>query len=300
MTKSNKKRLAVIIPGWHYSIKFYDAIMAQTTPKGWEIDYFIVGHRMPDDTETISEKDPVRNYNGNNFLQLMDKDMYHIPVTLDHLTSTGWQFSLEENCSGDAVFNQWRARYSGEYDMYFTSDDDNYILSTELFADVLENKIDLYRLDLETLNEKKDVSNAVLDTSRSSWLYLENGWNHNRIYPRMSFAFYTKEIIDMLGGNTEFLFEGLMTRKGEKSTPTTHMESNEWNTPPGRFLNFFQDNNILDGLAYLTNTKRVSKYCIEGERGYVSYAKAGGQERYLPHLTAQLKASGIITPGNKS
>ena len=104
----------------------------------------------------------------------------------------------------------------------------------------------------------------------------------------------------MMGGNTKFLFEGLMTRKGKKSTPTNHMESNEWNTPPGRFLNFLQDNNILDGLAYLTNTKRVSNYCLEGERGYIHYAKAGGQERYLSHLTAQLKASGIITPGNKS
>ena len=156
MIKSNMKRLAVIVPGWHYGIQFYDAIIAQTKPKGWEIDYFIIGHRMPDDDEVVSEKESVRNYTGRNIIQLLDKDLYHTPATLDALTSAGWQFTLEDNCSGDAVFNQWRDRYTGDYDMYFTSDDDNYILSPNLFTDVLENKIDLYRLDLDTLNDKKN------------------------------------------------------------------------------------------------------------------------------------------------
>jgi len=294
MNKTNTKKLAVIIPGWHYSIKFYDAIMAQVKPIGWEIDYFIIGHRMPGDNETIQEKEDCRSYNGNNVLKLIDKDMYHTPVTLEQLTSAGWQFTLEENCSGEAAFNQWRDRYTGDYDMYFISDEDNYILSDRLFADVLENKIDLYRLDLNTLNEKGDECKSFLDTSRKEWLLLENGWHHRRIYPRLSFGFYTKKLMDMFGGNTKFMFEGLMTRAGEKSSPTAIMELNDWNNAIGRCLNFLQENKVLDGLAYLSNTKRVSKYCLEGERGRISNMNGGGQERYLSHVMAQLKSSGII------
>ena len=295
MGQSSIKKLAVIIPGWHYSVKFYDAIMAQTKPKGWEIDYFIIGHRMPDDIETITEKEDIRNYEGTDILKLIDKDMYHTPVTLDQLTSAGWQFTLEENCSGEASFNQWRDRYTGDYDMYFISDEDNYILSADLFTDVLENKIDLYRLDLDTFNSKAYTCDSVLDPSRRKWLYLENGWPHRRIFPRMSFGFYTKELMDIFGGNTKFMFEGIMTRVGEKSSPVGIMGLNDWNNAVGRFFRFLQENNILDGLAYLSNTKRVSKYCLEGERGCVSNMNAGGNERYLPYIKAQLESSGIVS-----
>ena len=300
MGQSSIKKLAVIIPGWHYSVKFYDAIMAQTKPNGWEIDYFIIGHRMPDDIETITEKEDIRNYEGTDILKLIDKDMYHTPVTLDQLTSAGWQFTLEENCSGEASFNQWRDRYTGDYDMYFVSDEDNYILSTNLFTDVLENKIDLYRLKLDTLNDKGDRCDCFLDTTREDWLFLDNGWHHHRIYPRISFGFYTKELMDMFGGNTKFMFEGMMTRKGEKSSPVGIMELNDWNNAPGRFLNFLQDNNLLGRLAYLSNTKRVSRYCLEGERGLISHINGGGQERYRAHAIAQLNSipfSSIPTVG---
>lgn len=288
------KKLAVIIPGWHYSIQFFDAIMAQHTPKDWEIDYFIMGHRMPDDKETIDEKEEIRKYTGNSTLKIIDRDLYNTPVTLDQLTSDGWQFSLEENYPADAVFNQWRKKYTGEYDMYFISHDDNYILSQNLFVDVLENKIDLYRLDVDTYDPKTRTCNHVLDTTRKEWLFLDNGWHHRRILPRFSFGFYTKELIDMMGGDMEFMVEGLTTRKGEKSSPTHIMGLNEWNLPAGRYFHFLEQNNLLGRMAYLSNTKRVSNYCLEGERGFISHVDAGGQERYLEHVMSRLKSVGII------
>ena len=287
------KKLAVIVPGWHFGKQFFDAIMSQNSPSGWEIDYFIVAHRMPDDKETVEEKEDIRNYDGNDALKLIDKDLYSTPVTLDELTEAGWQFTLEDNAPGDSVFNQWRDRYTGDYDMYFIAHDDNYILSQDLFVDVLENKIDLYRLDTDTYNPKTRTCGHVLDTTRKEWLFLDNGWHHRRILPRISFGFYTKELIDMMGGDMKFMFEDLMTRKGEKSSPKGIMGLNEWNIPAGRFFHFLEENNLLDRMAYLSNTKRVSAYCLEGERGYISHINAGGQERYLHHVISQLKSIGL-------
>ena len=159
---------------------------------------------------------------------------------------------------------------------------------------MLENKIDLWRLNLDTLNKKGDRCDCFLDSTREDWLFLDNGWHHHRIYPRISFGFYTKELMDMFGGNTKFMFEGMMTRAGVKSSPVGIMELNDWNNAPGRFLNFLQDNNLLGRIAYLSNTKRVSNYCLEGERGLISHAEGGGQERYRAHVMQQLQNSGLI------
>mgnify|MGYP003626022117 CR=1 FL=1 len=181
------KKLAVIVPGWQFGIQFFESIIAQHIPTGWEVDYFIIAHRMPEDKETIQEKEAIRK----------------------------------------------------------------------------------------------------------EWIFLDNGRHHKRILPRISFGFYTKELIDMMGGDMKFMFEDLMTRKGEKSSPNGIMGLNEWNIPAGRFFHFLEQNNLLDRMAYLSNTKRVSAYCLEGERGYVSHTNAGGQERYLNHVITQLKAIGL-------
>ena len=103
-----------------------------------------------------------------------------------------------------------------------------------------------------------------------------------------------KELIDIMGGDMEFMVEGLTTRKGEKSSPTHIMGLNEWNLPAGRYFHFLEQNNLLDKMAYLSNTKRVSNYCLEGERGFISHVDGGGQERYLEHIMSRLKTVGII------
>ena len=46
---------------------------------------------------------------------------------------------------------------------------------------------------------------------------------------------------------------------------------------------------LLGDIRYLSTTKRVSKYCIEGERGFIHYAKSGGQELYKHNVELQIK-----------
>ena len=49
---------------------------------------------------------------------------------------------------------------------------------------------------------------------------------------------------------------------------------------------------LVDRTRWFSYTKRVSKYCIEGERGFVSNCRAG--EIYLVNVHKQLKDLGWI------
>ena len=44
-------KLAVVINGWHFPLKFYQQIRTQKIPKDWEVDYFCVSHREPEISE---------------------------------------------------------------------------------------------------------------------------------------------------------------------------------------------------------------------------------------------------------
>ena len=49
---------------------------------------------------------------------------------------------------------------------------------------------------------------------------------------------------------------------------------------------------LVSKTRWFSNTKRVSKYCIEGERGFVSNYRAG--ENYLESIQKQLGELGWI------
>ena len=40
------KRLAVVLGGWHYPYVYYKQMKEQKVPVGWEIDYYVVSHRI--------------------------------------------------------------------------------------------------------------------------------------------------------------------------------------------------------------------------------------------------------------
>ena len=63
-------------------------------------------------------------------------------------------------------------------------------------------------------------------------------------------------------------------------------------TPRGSFSYFLYDSNSVDGTRWLSDMKRVSRYCIEGERGFIKNHRAG--EDYLFNLQKQLKELGWI------
>ena len=53
-------KILVVATGWHFSSHFYETMVRQIVPEGWEVDYYCVAHRTPEDENTIKEKDHLR------------------------------------------------------------------------------------------------------------------------------------------------------------------------------------------------------------------------------------------------
>ena len=141
------KKLAVIASGWHYSSHFYEKISQQIKVEGWDIDLFVISHRHPENINTIKEKEKVRNYEGNDLCLYLDKVMYETPITEKEIIDLGWEYIEKPNTIGDMnCFNQWTDDYDyKKYDIFLITHDDNFILSDNIFNDVLKNDIDLYK-----------------------------------------------------------------------------------------------------------------------------------------------------------
>lgn len=281
------KRMAVIVGGWHYASHFYETLISQKKPAGWEIDYYVIGHRLPNDENSISEKESIRSYVGDDILMMMDKILYEKVFDVELLHKLGWKFLLEENTFGDMeFFNQWSKHYDvSKYDLFFVSHDDNFILSNELFVDLLEKRVDIYGLNVDDFNSQTRYCSSVICENNLDWLFVDNGWHNKRITPRWSFGFYTKKMIDIIGG--KFVqFEGgvygdnKLKRIGKLDSPKNHEQLHSWNAPAAQFMELLINMDLLGEVRYLSQTKRVSKYCIEGERGYIHNMVAGGQENY--------------------
>ena len=43
------KKILVLAIGWHFSSHFYEKMIKQKVPKGWEVDYYCIAHRTPED-----------------------------------------------------------------------------------------------------------------------------------------------------------------------------------------------------------------------------------------------------------
>ena len=114
-------------------------MVQQIVPGGWEIDYYCVAHRTPEDENTIKEKDDVRHLDGGHFLDELDQMMYEYPITTQQISRLGWHFMVEDNTVGDMeCFNQWSEHYDyKDYDFILVTHDDNLILSDQLFVDIV-------------------------------------------------------------------------------------------------------------------------------------------------------------------
>mgnify|MGYP003110134615 FL=1 len=286
-------KILVIATGWHFSSHFYEKMAKQIVPDGWEIDYYCVAHRTPEDENTIKEKDNVRNLNDGHFLNELDQMMYIHPITTKQIEDFGWEFMLEENTVGDMeCFNQWSEHYDyREYDFVLVTHDDNFILSDELFTDIVGG-VEVYKPIEESRYgaHQFNIESVKLD---NNWLFLDNGYTESlpkAFTPRGSFSFYKKELIDMLPNNKFNMYEnggyGIVNRSGETSS-AGYDGIKAWNTHAGTFRDFLYEGNLVDSTRWLSDMKRVSKYCIEGERGFVSNHRAG--ENYLSNVQKQLK-----------
>jgi len=260
------KKLAVILGGWHYPYDLYKTLSEQKIPNTWDIDYFCIGHRSPEDIESVQEKDFIRNYNGNNQLKKLDKYIYRTPLTLEHLSKWGWNFILEENTIGDyEFFNQWVNHYNYKnYDMVFLAHDDNFVLNKNMFYDILDTKIDL--IDFQGPLRSRDLT-PIKVKNNLEWHFLSNGFVDSRS-PRGSFGFYTKFLLNKIGG--KFSMEGVnLQRLNKKSTPEGHNDLSDWNQTDKNFMKSLYDNNLAEDMRYLSKYYRTSPYCIEAERGFI-------------------------------
>ena len=117
--------------------------------------------------------------------------------------------------------------------------------------------------------------------------------------PRGSFSFYKKELIDLLPNNKFNMYEnggyGIVNRVGETNS-VGYDGIKAWNTHAGTFRDFLYGGlgnlELVEKTRWFSNTKRVSKYCIEGERGFISNHRAG--ENYVESLKNQLEELGWI------
>tara|TARA_B100000085_G_scaffold135343_1_gene123197 strand:- start:692 stop:1588 length:897 start_codon:yes stop_codon:yes gene_type:complete len=297
------KKILVIATGWHFSSHFYENMSQQIVPDGWEVDYYCVAHRLPEDENTIKEKDKFRLLGDGSFLQQLDRIMYAHPITTNEIKNFGWNFMLEENTVGDMeCFNQWSDHYDyKDYEMVLITHDDNFILSDKIFLDAVSKETKFYK-PLKESRVGRDQFQIELVDNDNDWIFLDNGYSEDipkAFTPRGSFSFYKKELIDLLPNNKFNMSEdgglGIVERSG-KTDSVGYDGIKAWNTHAGTFRDFLYDGlgdlELVDRTRWFSNTKRVSKYCIEGERGLVSNYRAG--ENYLNNLQKQLKEIGWI------
>ena len=291
-------KILVVATGWHFSSHFYENMIRQKSLKGWKIDYYCVAHREPEDENTITEKDHVRSNKSENYLDQLDKMMYEYPITTDEIKNLGWNFMLEDNTIGDMeCFNQWADHYDyKDYDFVLITHDDNLILSDQLFVDIV-NGVDVHKPIFEKRYSKHQFPTEVVKLD--NWLFLDNGYTEQipkAFEPRGSFSFYKKELIDMLPDNKFDMYqpggEGVVTRVG-KTNSVGHNGISAWNAHSGTFRDFLYDSNLVENTRWLSDMKRVSKYCVEGERGFIKNHKADGNQ-YLRNLEAILKDVGWL------
>ena len=286
-------KILVVATGWHFSSHFYETMVRQIVPEGWEVDYYCVAHRTPEDENTISEKESIRNSTAEDFLTQLDQLMYEYPITTKQIEDFGWKFELEENTVGDMeCFNQWSEHHDyKDYDFILVTHDDNLILSDQLFVDIIGG-VEVYKPIEESRYgaHQFNVESVKLD---NDWMFLDNGYTQSlpkAFTPRGSFSFYKKELVDMLPDNKFNMYEnggyGIVYRQGETAS-VGYDGIKAWNTHAGTFRDFLYEGNLVNNTRWLSNMKRVSRYCIEGERGFISNHRAG--ENYLQNIQKQLR-----------
>jgi hypothetical protein len=299
----NKKKILVLATGWHFSSHFYETLPKQVIPDGWVVDYCCIAHRMPDDLNAMSEKDYIRNGDSNNFLSELDMILYDRPLSVKDIESFGWNFTLEDNTIGDMeVFNQWSDKNDyKQYDIILITHDDNFILSNSIFCDILSEDTLLFK---PIVNSRygviKHQFKVELVNNDNDWYFIDNGYTESipkAFTPRGSFCFYKKELIDLLPNNKFDMSNIDLKRIGKTDTPVNHRDLTSWNTNAGNFRDFLYKGKshleLVGRTRWLSNTKRVSKYCIEGERGLISNCRADGN-RYIGNLQTLLKKLELI------
>tara|TARA_Y100000004_G_scaffold185474_1_gene235727 strand:+ start:4731 stop:5606 length:876 start_codon:yes stop_codon:yes gene_type:complete len=257
-------KLAVVVCGWHYPDYFYKQLPSQNVPKDWEVDYFCVSHRNP--KYAIGEKN--LNIGSDNILDLLDCFYHKNIATIESIESYGWTYMEKPNTLGDwGVYNQWAEDYDyTDYDMFLLSGDDNFIIREDLLDKVLGNKLNKFY-------SNGDVGNYIRSEVdyNEDWIVLSNNCPQGRGMIRGSFDFIKRKVMDDLGGVFDFTGCDVETRLN-KTDPKQYNDSlmQNWNMQCVKFMKYIENNNLYPKLRFLSPHYRVSKFCVEGERGMMN------------------------------
>lgn len=268
------KKLAVIVSGWHFPLHFFKAIAGQKIPEGWTVDLFCVSHRDPQ-YAVVEKKEYLANL-GWSYPEALDRVLYEKMATVEEMKALGWNYELFPNTIGDfGNTNQWLEKYDlKKYDMLLISHDDNLILNDRLYTDLLAG----------------DLNWMILTNSTGSALDLRE-FVKVRILGRAmcvrgSFEFIKPELFEMMGGKFD-ISNVTLEREGEFFSPKSFKSINNWNMVTVHFRRFLDKHGLASKIKPLSDTYRVSEYCIEGERGFISSiqpADKRGFERGLKRI----------------
>ena len=247
------KKLAVVAGGWHFPHLFYKQISEQKIPEGWEVDLFCISHRDPE--YSAPEKVEVLKTIGYDRRALYDRLMYEKITSVKEIEALGWHYSLEPNTMGDwGMTNQWLEKNDYKaYDKFLFTHDDNFILTDTMFLDLLP------QTDWLILTNSTGHSQRRL----RQWLHLPKPF-----FARGSFEFFTREAMDRIGGTFD-LSKTTLTRIGEFNSPKDFKELSNWNDSDRQVRAMIEEKGLLPHIKSLSPYYRISRYCLEGERGFV-------------------------------
>ena len=128
------KKIAVVACGWHYPSHFYEEMIKQKVPAGYTIEYYVVMHRDP--VYSHSEHDIIIT----NPLNYLDKQFYKKNITESDINSLGWTcIQGVSGCEWQAANTWLSCNNYKDYEYILFCGDDTYVISDNLFIDVLTN-----------------------------------------------------------------------------------------------------------------------------------------------------------------
>lgn len=235
------RRISVVASGWHFPLNFYEAIARQVIPEGWMMEMYCVAHRDPLHAKIEKEKHKFkRGIRGK-----LDKILYKEMATKESIEVRGWNYKEYPNTIGDwGNTNQWLEEHDyRDYDLILATHDDNLIIHDRFFADI------------------------IADGNFDNWDILTNSPGMPQGNIRGSFEVFKPNVFEVMGGafDTSSI---TLTRVGENYSSQDITELYDWNNLTPMIQKVIEDNKLR--VAILSPAYRVSAYCIEGERGYIS------------------------------
>lgn len=259
-----KKRIAVVVSGWHFPLHFYDRIVRQKMPKGWTADYFCISHRDPSFAYE-EKKDKVL---GDSQREKLDRILYQKIASKKDIEMLGFEYIEEPNTIGDwGNSNQWLEKHDhSKYDLFLFTHDDNLILSSRWFNDIIE------------------------DDSFEDWEILCNSTGMPFGMVRGSCEFFKPKFMERIGWKFD-LSEVTLDRSGHNTVSEDRNELYDWNSTVYPLMKTIEEQGVP--VAYLSPAYRVSGFVIEGERGYISNTHGANTEQEEMGL-AKITEAGLI------